>query len=191
MEQTDKKGHSTIQSLNGSVRKQFGWMKASLGLSGTYSWHTTDVLLAGEASKRKTQSARCHFTYYASPTEFLTIDGNSSLNFTRLHGKLPMANLPKSTLHFSHTLKIGGHLQEWNIEGSTECQHSNDQSMSFALFADARAYYRTQGWEAGISLNNLLGKQTYEQRIISPTSQVYYISRLRKREIMLHLSLDL
>lgn len=191
MEQTDKKGHSTTQSLNGSVRKQFGWMKASLGLSGTYSWHTTDVLLAGEASKRKTQSARCRFTYYASPTEFLTIDGNSSLNFTRLHGKLPMANLPKSTLHFSHTLRIGGHMQKWNIEGNAECQHSSDHSVSFALFADAKIYYKDDGWEAGLTLNNLLGKQTYEQRFISPTTQVYSICQLRKREIMFQISVDL
>ena len=78
----------------------------------------------------------------------------------------------------------------FQIEWNNEIYHSNDESVSFTYFADLAIYYRTKRYEIGLACINILGKNNYERRQISDIQQIYTVTRLRPREVLLKMEFN-
>ena len=69
--------------------------------------------------------------------------------------------------------------------------HSSDNSVSTNFFAAAHISYKYKHGELSLSMDNIFGNSKYERCIITTTTTQYSSYRLRPREILCKLSVDL
>ena len=81
--------------------------------------------------------------------------------------------------------------RNWQIEWVNEIYHSNDHSVSFNYFSDIQVSYRTKTIEAGVRMSNIFGTSNYERQHVSSYATTCTINRLRPREILAKISIDL
>lgn len=72
-----------------------------------------------------------------------------------------------------------------------EFYHSNDQSSSFNFFSDMVISYKLKNSEIFLFLNNIMGNNTYERKIIKYNYITHTVHRLRPREFLIKYSFAL
>ena len=79
----------------------------------------------------------------------------------------------------------------WQLEWESELYHSNDNSLSNTIFTDLILAYKNKRWEFRLTLNNIFGKQVYEQKTFSEVQEIFTHSILRPRQVVAHISFAL
>jgi hypothetical protein len=187
----DEYTDATNYQLSGKLSKAIGWGKLMVSLGGTYSWYNYNMLLSKALTPYQMRSHSADFTLTFRPISLLSFEENSTYSFSKQINKNNSALSSSPIRSFYHELKTYLLPGNWQIEWDNECYHSNDKSVSFNFFSDLSVSYRTKTFEIGIGCNNIFGNRQYERRNISTYSSVYTINRLRPREILAKISVNL
>lgn len=187
---TDLTANSTAHGISGRVSESWnGAAGIVTSLSAVSRWSNYDMLQNGEIRPYLMHTSMFTATISANPLDWLGIEHRSSFNYTRQRCK--NIGYAESTLRsFSHQTKCYLMPGRFQIEWNNEIYHSNDESVSFTYFADLAIYYRTKRYEIGLACINILGKNNYERRQISDIQQIYTVTRLRPREVLLKMEFN-
>lgn len=95
-------------------------------------------------------------------------------------------------IDWSHSLGInfnpaGG----WIFSLNNEIYHSNEKSFGVNFFCDISIGYKSKKWELSLVADNIIGNSVYEQVNVSSITRFYSMTRLRPREYLMKLSVDL
>lgn len=93
---------------------------------------------------------------------------------------------------FHHTLNAYLFFAEkWQLNLDNDLYHSNDRSVKFNHFLDLGLSYKEKRYEWTLTCRNLLGRSRYERRTLSTDQMQYTVHRLRPREVLMKLSIDI
>lgn len=188
---TYMRGGSSFHT-SGKLTKDFGG-KVSVGLnayvsqSNSYSlWNDTPV-----AYKFRNINVSISLSY--RPCTWFSMEENSYLFHTE-NTREQTSDLDaykQSTNTFNHTLDLFVTPRKWILQWKNEFYHSNDKSASFNFFSDLSIAYKLKDGEISLCLNNLIGNDTYERKIIKSNSITHTVYRLRSREFIVKYSFAL
>lgn len=182
---TDKHTNDESYMITGRIGKATGWARLCVSLEGRYSLDNYKLLFNEIQTPYQMTGEDIKFNISFRPANFLSIEENSSYEYSKQTNKLDHSLSTSPLRSFYHSLKTFLFPSEgWQIEWDNECYHSNDKSVSFNFFSDMSLSYRTKVYEIRLGCNNILGNKQYERTNITAYQQVYTISRLRPREIL-------
>jgi hypothetical protein len=148
------------------------------------------MLLNNHEQPFQTEAATLSAGVSASPLEWLSIEYHGTYFYS--HQRCQAIDIDIQPLQsFGHQMKCFFLPGKFQIEWNNEIYHSNDRSVSSTYFADLSISYRTKRYAVGLSCNNILGKNDYERRQLTNTQQVYTLTRLRPREILLNIEFNI
>ena len=177
---------------SGKLTKDFG-RKLSVGVDAYFSQSDSYSLWNGNpvASRFRNINASVSLSY--RPFVWFSVEEKSFLFHTESRrcqtGDLSAYN--QSTNTFNHTLNLFFTPKKWVLQWKNEFYHSNDKSVSFNFFSDVSVSYQFKGNEISLCLNNLIGNDTYERRIIKSDYITRAVYQLRPREFIIKYSFAL
>jgi hypothetical protein len=177
--------------LTGKLSKAIGWAKLMVSLGGSLSWNNYKMLLSKTLTPYQMRSQSANFSLNLRPIPLLSFEENSTYTYSRQINKSNSILSSSPIRSFYHELKTYLLPGNWQIEWDNECYHSNDKSVSFNFFSDLSVSYRTKTFEIGIRCDNIFGNQQYERKDISTYSSIYTINRLRPRDVLAKVSINL
>ena len=190
-ESTDHLTNSDVFHIYGRISQSLGTRGFSVSLNGNYLWNNYHLLVGQNINSCRMQEWGIALGLSYRPLPFLSFEGESTYKQYR-QNNLSQPTLSKPSINtFRHRLKTYILPKNWQIEWNNECYHSSDKSMSFNFFSDFSVSYRTKTYEIGVCCNNVLGNRDYEHQLVTTTQTVYTINRLRPRELLAKLSLNL
>ena len=131
------------------------------------------------------------FDYSLKPVKGISIQGKSKMMIcNRLEKTTPYDE--SGVIDWSHSLGInfnpaGG----WMFSLKNEIYHSNEKSFGVNCFCDISIGYKSKKWELSLVADNIIGNSVYEQVNVSSITRFYSMTRLRPREYLMKLSVDL
>lgn len=185
---TKQHSNSNSWDISGKAGKSIGWNKLTLSINGEYGSNHYQLLISDTPADFKLQNAQMGISIAYHPLDFLSIEENSSLNFN--HQESKETSISSHLRYFSHDLAVyimPGHLQ---IEWKNELYHSNDKTVNTSYFSDLSVSYRKKEFEMGLSCNNIFGTTRYDRRYLDNYEQIYSITRLRPRDLIVHINFD-
>ena len=166
-------------------------MKFIAALDGQLSSTHTMTMMSGQCLPFRYDRFGCGVNFSIHPLQALSFEEESHYQFSRQVSTSDHSLDSRALRSFTHTLKTYYMPGKWQIEWTNEMYHSNDQSVSFNYFSDVQVSYRTKTIEAGIRMSNIFGTSSYERRHVSSYATTCTINRLRPREILAKISIDL
>ncbi len=174
---------------SGKFTKDFG-SKLSMG-GNFYISQSNFYCLSNDnpvASRLRNINASVSISY--RPCTWFSVEEKSFLFHTDSkrdqNGDLTVCN--QSTNTFNHTLDLFVTPKKWVLQWKNEFYHSDDKSASFNFFSDVSISFQLKDKEISLYLNNLMGNDTYERRIIKSDYVTYSIHQLRPREFIIKYS---
>ncbi|MCI7256580.1 MAG: carboxypeptidase-like regulatory domain-containing protein [Prevotella sp.] len=182
---------STMVSLSSRVSKTFSWAKTIIGIGGSVSQNDYEYLIDKTLADGRALSADLSVDYSLRPFQQLSLTGRSEMLYSKQKNR--SSNQPAvSTTRWIHNLQL--HLlptEKLMLTLSNDLFHSNEKNFKTSYFCDFTISYNSNSWELSLSLNNIIGTSEYETRTIGTTTDSYSLTRLRPREYMVKLSIDL
>ena len=80
---------------------------------------------------------------------------------------------------------------KWMFSIKNQLFHSNDKSLSTNYYCDLSISYKTKRWELSVMCYNIMNTKEFRKSVLSETMNVYSITYLRSRNIMIKYTLDL
>ena len=189
---TAYKRESSTLYASGKLAKDFG-SKVSVGLDAYFSQSNSYSLLNGNPVANRFRNINASISLSYRPCVWFSVEENSYLfhteNKREQTGDLDAYN--QSTNTFSHILNLFLTPRKWVLQWKNEFYHSNDKSASFNFFSDMSIAYKMRNSEISLCLNNIMGNDTYERRIIKSNFTTYTVYRLRPREFIIKYSFTL
>lgn len=188
---TDLTDNSTSRSINARVSESWnGSAKLTTTFAAVYHLSNYNMLLNNHEQPFQMEAATLSAGVSASPLEWLSIEYHGTYFYS--HQRCQAIDIDIQPLQsFGHQMKCFFLPGKFQIEWNNEIYHSNDRSVSSTYFADLSISYRTKRYAVGLSCNNILGKNDYERRQLTNTQQVYTLTRLRPREILLNIEFNI
>lgn len=188
---TEQRYHSDNFILDGRIAKNFFWASTTIGLGFGMNSLESQQLVEEELAHNRMNLYRVSFDYSLRPLKGLTIEGVSQMIINQRKEKT--APYYKSSLyHWSHSLGINYNpIGGWYTSLNNELYHSNEKSFGVNYFCDLFVGYKAKRWEMSLQAKNLIGKTKYEQVQINSATRFYTMTRLRPREIVIKMSVDL
>ena len=182
---------STMVSLSSRISKTFSWAKTIIGIGGSVSQNDYEYLINTTLADGRALSADLSVDYSLRPFQQLSLTGRSAMLYSKQKNR--SSNQPAfSTTRWIHNLQL--HLlptEKLMLTLSNDLFHSNEKNFKTSYFCDFTISYNSNSWELSLSLNNIIGTSEYETRTIGTTTDSYSLTRLRPREYMVKLSIDL
>lgn len=180
----DRHTNSTSVSFRASVSKGFYWADLLVRLSANHGWRNYYMLVSDEQLPFRTETTTLKADISVKPTRWLSASLASSFNRSRQIGRKDDSGSTSPLKFFEHRLRMYVMPGNWLVVWDNELYHSNDKTVSAIFFSDFSVSYKTKKMEAGLSINNIFGKQEFERRYITDTQKLYTMSRLRPCGIM-------
>lgn len=179
-------------NLHGYVAHSFAWYKTTLSLTADYGWNDYALLLNQVKTPYQLQTGEVKFSCSLRPIPLLSLEATVSY-LTHQQKNKRDASLSSERLNsFHHTLNAYLFFGEkWQLNLNNDLYHSNDESVKFNHFLDLGLSYKEKRYEWTLACHNLLGRSRYERRILSTDQLQYTVHRLRPREVMMKLSIDI
>lgn len=189
---TEHEYSSHRYGVSGRVSKALSWAKAFIGLGFLYNISDYRMLISDEVNDGRMRDCCLAIDYSLRPLRHLSVEGKSMI-LAYKQENLTHPNLSAgSTAHWQHYLNLNIiPLQKFMITLKNELFTSNEKNTDVNYFLDLTLCYRAKRWETVFIANNLIGTSRSERQSISNTIKSYSVTRLRPREIMLKLSVDL
>ena len=160
-------------------------------LNGQMARTYSTAMMNGQQWPFRYDNYRAGISFSLRPWQILSIEESSHYQYGKQNSSDNHALDSRAIRSFDHQLKIFILPKNWQIEWTNEMYHSNDQSVSFNYFSDVQVSYRTKTIEASIRMSNIFGTSSYERRHVSSYATTCTINRLRPREILAKISIDL
>lgn len=186
-----KRGSNTLYA-SGKLTKDFGG-NVSVGVNAYFSQSNTYSLLDDNPVANRFRNINISISLSYRPCNWFSVEENSYLfhteNKREKTGDLAAYN--QSTNTFNHTLDLFVTPRKWVLQWKNEFYHSNDKSASFNFFSDISIAYKLKDSELSLCLNNIMGSNTYERRVIKSNFTTHTVYRLRPREFIIKYSFAL
>lgn len=177
---------------SGKLTKDFG-SKMSVGIDAYISQSHSYSLWSDNPVPNRFRNVNASVSLSYRPCTWFSVEEKSYLFHTESKqgqvGDLTAYN--QSTNTFNHTLDLFVTPKKWVVQWKNEFYHSNDQSSSFNFFSDMIISYQLKNSTISLSLNNLIGNNTYERKIIKYNYITHTVHRLRPREFIIKYSFAL
>lgn len=177
--------------LSGRLSKSLGTMKFIGALNGQLTRSFSTAMMAGRQLPFRYDHARLGFILSLRPAQALSFEHESSYQYSCQVSTSDHSLDSRALRSFTHKLKTYYMPGKWQIEWTNEACHSNDHSVSFNYFSDLQVSYRTKKYEAGLFVGNIFGNHRYERQYISSYYSNFTVTRLRPREFLFKVSVDL
>lgn len=183
--------NSTTWRLSGRLSKSLGSMKFIAAIDGQLSSTHTISMMSGRHLPFHYNRAGCGVSLSIHPLRALSFEEESHYQYSCQVSTSDHTYDSRALRSFTHKLKTFYMPRNWQIEWVNEIYHSNDHSVSFNYFSDIQVSYRTKTIEAGVRMSNIFGTSNYERQHVSSYATTCTINRLRPREILAKISIDL
>lgn len=174
---TDYRRNRHVASLNGNLGKSFFWSSLSVTLNGSYSVGDYYLLMKDVPGKQKNRNGNVHLEMSLRPFPWLSVEGVSGCSFSQL------VNVD-DYWSFGHQLKLYITPGNWQIGWISNYYHSNDQSVSAAVFSDVQLSYHTNSIEVALECANIFGTKSFERRYMTNNMKIHTYNILRQREVL-------
>lgn len=177
--------------VDGRIAKNFFWANTTFGFGGGVNSSESQMLVSGVLAKNRMNVYHASFDYSLKPVKGISIQGKSKMMIcNRLEKTTPYNE--SGVIDWSHSLGInfnpaGG----WIFSLNNEIYHSNEKSFGVNCFCDISVGYKSKKWELSLVADNIIGNSVYEQVNVSSITRFYSMTRLRPREYLMKLSVDL
>ena len=192
-EATDQRYSANSYFFQGSAAHSFSWAKTFLSLTSQYNLRQFRLLQGEEQVPCHLSNAVFELKLSMQPAGFFSYELSSQLDICRQSSKNKsvaldgnkMSNAVSSLSLFFFPMKSleVGCLNEW--------YYNSTKGTSNYYFLDAHVSYRTKKYELRFDVYNLLGNGKYENRVISTTTDIYTLYKLRPREGLFTFGLNL
>lgn len=177
--------------VDGRIAKNFFWANTTFGFGGGVNSSESQMLVSGVLAKNRMNVYHASFDYSLKPVKGISIQGKSKMMICNRQEKTAPYN-ESAVIDWSHSLGInfnpaGG----WIFSLNNEIYHSNEKSFGVNSFCDISVGYKSKKWEVSLVADNIIGNSVYEQVNVSSITRFYSMTRLRPREYLMKLSVDL
>ena len=177
--------------VDGRIAKNFFWANTTLGIGGGVNSSESQMLVSGVLAKNRMNVYNASLDYSLKPVKGISIQGKSKMMICNRQEKTAPYN-ESGVIDWSHSLGInfnpaGG----WMFSLKNEIYHSNEKSFGVNCFCDISIGYKSKKWELSLVADNIIGNSVYEQVNVSSITRFYSMTRLRPREYLMKLSVDL
>lgn len=177
--------------VDGRIAKNFFWANTTFGFGGGVNSSESQMLVSGVLAKNRMNVYHASFDYSLKPVKGISIQGKSKMMICNRQEKTAPYN-ESGVIDWSHSLGInfnpaGG----WIFSLNNEIYHSNEKSFGVNCFCDISIGYKSKKWELSLVADNIIGNSVYEQVNVSSITRFYSMTRLRPREYLMKLSVDL
>ncbi len=193
-EQTTAARTVTIYSR---LSKSTRWARLLATLSFEYSASRYDILINSEnkdieqKTPYKIQSGLLTAGVSFQPLAWLSLEHNTHWQYAKQKSTDESAYNLGSLNSFIHETRAWFMFGSWVAELKSEIYYSDDKPVSYYFFSDVNITYRKREYEIGLIINNIFGNKTFERRFITNTQQIFTYSKIRQRELLLHVSLNI
>lgn len=189
---TDKTYDGNAYSIFGRLSRSLHWAKTFISLTSSLTQSDLRLLRNEEEIPWRMVHANINLRVSMQPSKLCSFEVASNFDVSKQKDRSGNGSVDDCLKAFNHSFKaflfLGKHI-EIGING--DVYHSSDNSVSTNFFADAHVAYKYKRGELSLSMNNIFGNSNYERRIITTTTTQYSSCRLRPREILFKLSVDL
>lgn len=177
--------------VDGRIAKNFFWANTTFGFGGGVNSSESQMLVSGVLAKNRMNVYHASFDYSLKPVKGISIHGKSKMMICNRQEKTVPYN-ESGVIDWSHSLGVnfnpaGG----WIFSLNNEIYHSNEKSFGVNCFCDISVGYKSKKWELSLVADNIIGNSVYEQVNVSSITRFYSMTRLRPREYLMKLSVDL
>ena len=177
--------------VDGRIAKNFFWANTTLGIGGGVNSSESQILVSGVLAKNRMNVYNASLDYSLKPVKGISIQGESKMMICNRQEKTAPYN-ESAVIDWSHSLGVnfnpaGG----WIFSMNNEIYHSNEKSFGVNSFCDISVGYKSKKWELSLVADNIIGNSVYEQVNVSSITRFYSMTRLRPREYLMKLSVDL
>ncbi|MDN0054141.1 carboxypeptidase-like regulatory domain-containing protein [Bacteroides caecigallinarum] len=177
--------------VDGRIAKNFFWANTTLGIGGGVNSSESQMLVSGVLAKNRMNVYNASLDYSLKPVKGISIQGKSKMMICNRQEKTAPYN-ESAVIDWSHSLGVnfnpaGG----WIFSMNNEIYHSNEKSFGVNSFCDISVGYKSKKWELSLVADNIIGNSVYEQVNVSSITRFYSMTRLRPREYLMKLSVDL
>ena len=192
-EATDQRSHADFYNIRKSVAHAFSWAKAYLSLTAEYSLRKYRLLQGERQIPNRVTNAAFELKYSMQPTGFFSCELKSRTDVSKWKSERDGQN-PNSdkTTNCKNSLTLFFFpVKGLEIGCANEWYYNAVKSISNHYFLDTYAAYRTKKYELRLDMYNLIGNGKYENQILSTTTNVYALYKLRQREGLLTFGINL
>lgn len=177
--------------VDGRIAKNFFWANTTLGFGGGVNSSESQMLVSGVLAKNRMNVYNASFDYSLKPVKGISVQGKSKMMICNRQEKTAPYN-ESGVIDWSHSLGVnfnpaGG----WIFSLNNEIYHSNEKSFGVNSFCDISVGYKSKKWEVSLVADNIIGNSVYEQVNVSSITRFYSMTRLRPREYLMKLIVDL
>lgn len=184
-EPTDRFTFNKSFSINASLSKNFDWLKSGVTLSARKGTTKTELLYGEELQPIRLDNGGISLSCSVDPVAWLSVDAASNFNYTKQKNEYRTGTPSPTLTYFNHSLRASLTFGKWLIQTRNELYHSNNESVSTTFFSDLKVRYSRKKIEIALALNNIFGKNKFERRVVTETTNAYYMQKLRPREVLL------
>ena len=175
------------------MAKSFGWAGMFLGIGVMVQTDNYSILMAEQVDKARMLSSTYELNYSLRPLMQLSFKGKTELHCSKQQNltKQEMSS-DNQILDWSHELNCFVFpADKWMFSIKNQLFHSNDKSLSTNYYCDLSISYKTKRWELSVMCYNIMNTKEFRKSVLSETMNVYSITYLRSRNIMIKYTLDL
>lgn len=188
---SDMESTSTVAMLSSRISKSFSWAKTIIGIGGSTSVNDYLYLTGETLNDGRAFSANLSIDYSLRPLAQLSLTGTSSVQYTQQENRSQKTS-KYSTSNWIHNLQLHFFpMEKLMLTLSNDLFHSSEENFKTSYFCDFALSYSNSTWELTLSINNIIGTSKYETRMIGTITDSYSLTRLRPREFLAKLSIDL
>lgn len=175
---------SEMYLVNGRFSKSFGWWKSLLGVYGSYMKSFDAQYSGNELQDYDMNNYSAGISFSARPLSWLSFELESQWQQTRMKSELTDSKINQLRHNANLIFPITRSLQF----GINNAIYQSLETKENSWFTDFTASYTYKQMEFQLSVNNILGKSTYEREFISSIERNYYRYMLRPREVLAKVS---
>ena len=175
---------SEMYLVNGRFSKSFGWWKSLLGVYGSYMKSFDAQYSGNELQDYDMNNYSAGISFSARPLSWLSFELESQWQQTRMKSELADSRINQLKHNANLIFPITRSLQF----GINNAIYQSLETKENSWFTDFNASYTYKRMEFQLSVNNILGKSTYEREFISSIERNYYKYTLRPREVLAKVS---
>ena len=176
--------NSEMYLINGRFSKSFGWWKSLLGLYGSYMKSFEAQFSGTELQDYDMDNYSAGISFSGRPLSWLSFELESQWQQTRMKSELANSRINQLKHNANLIFPITRSLQF----GINNAIYQSLETKENSWFTDFTASYTYKQMEFQLSVNNILGKSTYEREFISSIERNYYRYTLRPREVLAKVS---
>ena len=192
MTATDSTTHSITYALRARMSKTFNWAKSFVALGGNLQHTDYRLLLLDAITPAQLQRANVYVDYTLRPDEWLSIEGQSSVDVTSQKLTENSASSTHHTTNWKHMLKAFFFVTDAvTLSCNNEYMHFGDHSLPSQYFADITLDWKRSHSEWSISLTNIFNNKSFQRTTINQYSKNVSAYQLRPREILVKFSFDI